>query len=266
MDSQGSHPIGETVKVGRSNGLTLLRPKRRSVLVASAATFAAVYAVLGLIPISMLVGISSFITMREAVSPLAGMIFGPLGGGFTMFIGVLIDFSLGRPVVFLGLDFLVDVMAALVAGLSFTGRRYLAVLVPTVLILIFLLSPGAATVISVGGIEVPFVWMHALSVAVLALALALESKGKLQRLSLGFVAATVFASTMAGHITGGILTEYVYLGKGVLFGYGTTAAYWTSVFYLYPVERAFLTIVGTAVSLPVLRALRRRSSPGVTVS
>ena len=229
---------------------------------AATAVFAALFAVLGLIPVSQLVGISSFITMREALSPLIGMILGPFGA-LAVVLGVFLDFGLGRPVVFLGLDFLIDLSAMLTAGLAFTGRRKEAVIFPAALILVFQLSPSAPSFVSVGGVSVPFVWMHVGSVIVLALAIFLEAKGRIGRLSLGFVASVMFASTMAGHITGGILTEYVYLSQGVLFGAKTVGAYWATVFFLYPPERAFLTVVGTALSLPVLRAIsRKKNGPG----
>ncbi len=232
---------------------------------AAAAVLAALYAILGLIPISRLVGIASFITFREAVSPLIGMLLGPLGGT-AIVIGVFLDFGFGRPVVFLGLDFLIDLAAALTAGFAFSGRRKLAVLLPSVLILLFLVSPSSAWLVDVGGLPVPFVWMHAASVGVLAAALILEARGQIKRLSWGFVGSVMFASTMAGHITGGILTEYVYLSQGILFGSATTGAYWSAVFFLYPAERAFLTLVGTAISLPVLRALPRRRPQAATSS
>ena len=187
---------------------SLLKSGRRSALVAATAVFAALYAVLGLIPISRLVGIPSFITMREAVSPLTGMLLGPLGG-ISVVIGVFLDFGLGRPVVFLGLDFLIDLAAVVTAGLAFTGRRKLAVLFPAALSLVFLASPSSGWCVSAGGIPVPFVWMHAVSVGVLAGALFLEAKGRISRLSWPFVGSMTFAATMAGPITGGILTEYV---------------------------------------------------------
>ncbi len=238
----------------------MLRTKRRTSVVAAVAVLAALYAVLGLIPISRLVGISSFITLREAVSPLAGMLLGPAGGS-AIIIGVLLDFGFGKPVVFLGLDFLIDLAAALTAGLAFAGRRKAALLFPAALIVLFVVSPASAGLVSVGGFPVPFVWMHTASVAVLAAALLLEANGRIERVSLPFVGAVMFASTMAGHMTGGILTEYVYLSQGTLFGASTVGAYWGTVFFLYPAERVFLTVVGTAVSLPVLRALAHRERP-----
>ncbi len=241
----------------RDGGRTLLKSKRRSSLVAAAAVFAALFALLGLIPVSRLVGISSFITLREAVSPLMGMVLGPMGG-VAVALGVFLDFGLGRQVVFLGLDFLIDLAAATTAALAFGGRRKTAVLFPAALIAVFLLSPSSAWTVDIGGAAVPFVWMHVASVCVLAVVLYLESRGKVGKLAWPFIGSVVFASTMAGHITGGILTEYVYLSQGVLFSAPSVAAYWTTIFYLYPAERAFLTVVGTAVSLPVLRALSKR--------
>lgn len=250
----------ESVKSPPGRAHFLLKTNRRSRVVAAAAIFAALFAVLGLIPISRLVGISSFITMREALSPLIGMIFGPLGA-LSVVVGVFLDFGLGRPISFLGLDFLIDSAAVITAGLAFTGMRKLAIAFPSALILLFLASPDSAGVVQVGGASIPFVWMHVLSVGTLAAALSLERMGKIQRIGWAFVGAVMFASTMAGHITGGILTEYVYLSRGTLFGAGSSGAYWTTVFFLYPAERIFLTVVGTAVSVPVLRALDRRQRP-----
>ncbi len=221
---------------------------------------------MGLIPISALVGIGGFITFREAISPLAGMLLGPLVGGLSIVLGVFIDFFLGRPVVFLGLDFMIDFAAAVVAGLCYTGRRKLALGLPVVLIVVFVVSPFSIGAVDVGGLEVPFVWLHVLSVVVLAAALFLELKKAIGKLSWFFVTAVMFASTMAGHAMGGILTENVYLARGILFQYQTISAYWGYIFYLYPAERIFLTGVGALVSVPVLRALSRMKRGEITAS
>ncbi|MFI5404860.1 MAG: hypothetical protein ACHQYR_03945 [Candidatus Gagatemarchaeaceae archaeon] len=235
----------------------MLRPRRRTRLVATAAVFASIYAILGLIPISALVGTGGFITFREAISPLAGMVLGPLAGGLSIVLGVFLDFGLGRPVVFLGLDFMVDLLAAVLAGLCFTGRRKLALGLPILVLAVFVSSPFSLPSVGVGGVEVPFVWMHLLSVVALGAALLLEARKVIGRLSWAFVTSVMLASTMAAHAMGGILTENVYLARGVLFGYQTVSSYWTYIFYLYPEERIFLTVVGALVSVPVLRALSR---------
>jgi hypothetical protein len=236
----------------------LLRVARRSYFVASAAVFAVLYAILGLFPVSAYIGVGSFLTFREVVSPLSGMIFGPLTGGFSMIIGNFVDFAFGKPVVFDFLDFVPDLASAVLAGLVFTGRRKAAIVFPLVLIALYSLDPLALPAVQVGGISVPFLWMHLLSVAVLGVALIYEAMGKLDRLHPAFVAATVFASTMAGHVAGSIVYINV-LGRinGVLSAQ-ELAANFQLIFYAYPAERLLFLVLGTLIAVPVLRTLARR--------
>jgi hypothetical protein len=240
----------------------LLRVTRRSYFVASAAVFSAVYAILGLFPVAAYIGVSSFLTFREVLSPLAGMLFGPWVGGFSMILGNFVDFGLGKPVVFDFLDFVPDLAAAVVAGLVFTGRRKAALALPLVLIALYSVDPLSAVLVRVGGVSVPFYWMHLLSVLVLAAALVLEARGRLNRLNPVFVAATMFASTMAGHIAGSVLYEDITVRVNQLFSPQALQTNWVAIFYAYPAERALFTVLGTTIAVPVLRALSRRSGKG----
>ncbi len=236
----------------------MLAARGRSYFVASAAVFAVIYAILGLFPVSAYVGVSSFLTFREVVSPLAGMLFGPWTGGFSMIIGNFVDFAFNKPVVFDYLDFVPDLASALLAGLVFTGRRKVAVALPLALVAWYSLDPLSADVISVQGAPVPFIWMHALSIVVLGVALALEARGRVGRLNPAFVAATVFASTMTGHMAGSILYENIAVRVNQLFSAQTLQANWVAIFYAYPAERILFTILGTAIAIPVLRGVSRR--------
>ncbi|MDA4126157.1 MAG: hypothetical protein OK452_02990 [Thaumarchaeota archaeon] len=225
---------------------------------ASAAIFAVVYATLGLFPVSAYVGVSSFLTFREILSPLAGMLFGPLTGGFSMVIGTFVDFAFGKPVVFDFLDFIPDTASAVMAGLVFTGRRKLALALPLVLILWYSLDPLSANLVIVGGIMVPFYWLHLLSVLILGIAFIFETRGSLSRLNPFFVGATVLASTMTGHIAGSIMFENVVVRINGLLTAGAIAGNWRFIFFVYPPERFLFTVLGTLVAVPVLRALSRR--------
>ncbi|HEY6282320.1 MAG TPA: hypothetical protein VIW22_00160 [Nitrososphaerales archaeon] len=227
-------------------------------MVASAAVFAVVYAILGLIPVSAYIGVGSFLTFREILSPLAGMLFGPLTGGFSMVIGTFVDFAFGKPVVFDFLDFVPGAASAVMAGLVFTGRRKLALSFPLALILWYSLDPLSLNFVVIGGFSVPFYWMHLLSVLVLGVAFLFETKGMLKRLNPLFVGATVFASTMTGHIAGSILYENVVSRINDLITADKIAANWYAIFFLYPPERVLFTVLGTIVAVPVLRALSRR--------
>ena len=63
---------------------------------ASVSLFSVVYAVLGLVPISPLIGVGGFLTFRELISPLVGMILGPILGGSSIVLGNILDFALGK--------------------------------------------------------------------------------------------------------------------------------------------------------------------------
>jgi hypothetical protein len=189
------------------------------------------------------------------------MIFGPITGGVSMIIGNFVDFALGKPVVFDFLDFIPDMASAVMAGLVFTGRRKAAIALPLVLVVWYSLDPLSMNLIRFGGLSIPYYWMHLVSVLVLGVALLFEARGKLGRLNPAFIGATVFASTMTGHIAGSIMFENV-LGR--IDGLPTKAVgAWYFIFLAYPVERVAFTVLWTLVAVPVLRALsrRRRESP-----
>ncbi|HME18706.1 MAG TPA: hypothetical protein VKF15_03105 [Nitrososphaerales archaeon] len=236
----------------------MLSVRRRTYAVASASVFAVLYAVLGLFPVSAIIGAGGFLTFREVVSPLAGMLFGPLVGGASMVLGNFVDFAMGKPVVFDFLDFIPDMVSAVVAGLAFTGQRKAAVGIPVLLLAWFSLDPYSAVVVSVGGVAVPYLWMHVVSLGVLSVALLYEGRGKLGRLAPAFVGAVTFASTMSGHVAGGIMYENVFFRlDGVIPAEGLQG-FWTLAFYAYPFERILFTVLGTMVAYPVLRAIARR--------
>jgi hypothetical protein len=235
-------------------------------LVAAAAVFSAIYSILGLIPVSAYIGVGSFLTFREVLSPLAGMLFGPLVGGFSMLLGNGLDIALGKPVVFDFLDFIPDFTAAVVAGFVFTGRRKAAVALPLLLLAWYSLDPLSAAFVDVGGLEVPFVWMHLSAVALLSVALVLESKGKIAKLGLPFVGATALASTMTAHISGSIVYENVLVRINEVMTYGNLQASWVLIFYAYPAERALFTLLGTVIAVPVLKSVEGWARRGARVS
>ncbi len=229
-------------------------------MTASAALFAVLYALLGLFPVSAYIGVNSVLTFREVASPLAGMLFGPVTGGLSMVLGNFVDFALGKAVAFDFLDFIPDLAAAVVAGLVFTGRKKLALAFPLILIVWYSLDPLSVDFVKVGGTAVPFFWLHLVSLMALASAFALEAAGKLERMNLAYVAATVFASTMTGHIAGSIMFENVIVRINASLTPDALAGLWNAIFFAYPAERVLFTVLGTALAVPVLRALSRRGA------
>jgi hypothetical protein len=232
----------------------LLRLKRRSALVAAASVFAALYAILGTIPVSRLVlGSGNFLTASNFVTPLAGMLFGPLVGGLSAVVGDVLDAYAGY-VTFGATGFAIiaaDVATVVTAGLALSGRRKAALGVPVGVLCLYWLDP--LSVLFVG--PVPFTWLHMIAIGALACILLLEGKGRLPRLSPGFIVGVNFASLLCGQLAGTLagqnLAVRVY---GVM-----TPEDWRGLvpafFPLYPVERIFFTAVGSLISVPVLRAV-----------
>ena len=229
---------------------------------ALATVFAVVYVILGLFPVSVLIGTASFLTFREVISPLAGMLFGPVVGGASMILGNFVAFAVGKPVVFDFLDFIPDMVSAVVAGLAFTGRRVAAVALPVVLLVWFTLDPLSATWVNVGGVAVPFLWMHVASLAVLVVVLLYEARGRLNKLTPLFVGAVTFASTMSGHVAGGIMYENIIFRLDGVVPQAGYQGFWALTFYAYPLERTLFTVLGTMIAYPVLRAVSRRVQVG----
>jgi len=67
-------------------------------------------------------------------------------------------------------------------------------------------------------------------------------------------AVLTFIGTMAQHVTGSLLTASLY--SGVIAKQGALA-YWSAVFYLYPVERLVIVAASTFIGVAVFKAMRR---------
>lgn len=238
----------------------MLRLKRRTSMVAAAAVFAALYAVLGTIPISrLLLGSGYFLTASNFVTPLAGMAFGPLVGGFAALVGDLLDAYAGY-IAFgaTGVAVLAaDLATVVTAGLAYTGRWKGAVALPAAVIVLYWADP--ISVLFVGSI--PFTWLHMLSLAPLAGVLLLQRSGRVSDLNPAFVASVAFASLLCGQLTGTLVGQEL----SVRIYHTLTLEAWRNLvpffFPLYPVERTVFTVVGSIISVPVLRALWRREHP-----
>ena len=228
-------------------------------MVAAGAIFASIYAVLGFIPVSRLVlGAGNFLTASNFVTPLAGMVFGPAVGGFAVTVGDLIDVYAGIIAGPTGVSIVAaDLATAVTAGLAFTGRWKSALALPVAVIVLYWADP--ISVLFVG--QVPFAWLHMLSVVPLAAVLLLQRTGRMSRLNPVYVLFVTFAALLCGQLTGTLVGQEL----SVRVYQTLTLQAWRGIvplfFPLYPVERTFFTAVGTAVSLPVLRALWRREHP-----
>jgi hypothetical protein len=222
---------------------------------ATIAIFAAIYAVLSLIPVSRLVGNVSFLTMAEVFSPLAGMVRGPFQGGLAVLVGTFVGIALGHPLAFDGLDFIPGVISAVTAGYAMKGNVKVTVALTLVMYVVYMLDPLSATFVYVGGTPVPFLWMHVLSLVVFV------SLSYMQKSGVGFatqavvIASIVFLSTMNAHVAGAIMTENVYVRINHTYSPATMLGLWKIIFYAYPLERVFFAAVGSILAIGVFRAV-----------
>lgn len=238
----------------------MLRLRRRTAALAAASLFAAIYAILGTLPVSkLLLGSGYFLTASNFVTPLAGMVFGPLVGGLAAVVGDLLDAYAGY-IAFgpTGIAIVAaDLATVLTAGFAYTGRWRAAVAVPVGVIALYWLDP--ISVLFVG--PVPFTWLHMLSVVPLVAVLLLQKRGRMSRLSPAFVSAVTFASLLCGQLTGTLVGQELSVRVYQTLSFAAWQGIVPLFFPLYPVERTLFTVVGSAVSLPVLRAVWRREHP-----
>jgi len=222
---------------------------------ATIAIFAAIYAVLSLIPVSRLVGNLSFLTMAEVFSPLAGMVLGPFEGGLAVLVGTFAGIALGHPVAFDGLDFIPGVIAAVTAGYAMKGNVRVTVALSLVMYAVYMLDPLSATVVYVGGVPVPFLWMHALSLAIFVSFSYMQKRGVSFTTQAVVITSVVFLSTMNAHVAGAIMTENVYVRINQTYSAAGMLGLWKIIFYAYPAERIFFAAIGSILAIGVFRAI-----------
>lgn len=256
--------FAESIKAEPRAGGLMLKPKRRSSMVASAAVFAALYAVLGAIPVSRLVLGSGFLTASKVIAPLGGMLFGPLVGGVAALLGDLVDIYAGQ--LSGGATALAVISADLavvaVAGLAYSGRRWLAMLIPLLALAAYSVDP--ISVLFVG--PVPFAWLHVISFGLLAVALSTEGRRSIGRLNPFFVGAVTLASLMSGQLVGTIVGQNLLVRVYAVYTVASWKSFLVAVFAAYPVERAFYAVAGSIVAIPVLRSLSRSRGAQSTAS
>lgn len=224
----------------------------RTKVIAFIAIFSALYTVLRMIQIVPMIGVpAGRFSLSDILVPLYGIILGPYVGGLSVILGTFIAMALGRPVLFLGLDFLPALVNTVAIGLLFKRKWWPIVVLNFALLLAFLLNPWTTLFISIGGISFPFAWLHIVAFVVLLSPLGLKAVQwveslKPTRLTAG-LAILAFVGTMMQHLMGNILYDFIYL---------PTPVYWAGIFFVYPIERSLLIILSVVIGVPLVRALK----------
>ena len=241
--------------------ITKNAPKTKIIAIIS--IFTALYVVLRIIPTVPMIGGSGSFSLSDVIAPIYGLILGPYLGGLSVIIGSFLA-MFGKPPVFLGLDFLPATVAAFSVGLLMKRKWMPVIGLNVVLLLAFLVHPNTSIFVNVPlsniMIPLPFAWVHIVALLVLISPLGHKAVEWVNTLAAAKVAIGIaslfFIGTMMQHLMGNLLFETVMAQP---LGTIPAVAYpgiWTSIFFVYPIERAALVFLGTIVGIPLLRVLK----------
>jgi Na+/phosphate symporter len=219
-----------------------------------------------MIPTFAMVGVSGgTFSLSDAIAPLYGIVLGPFAGAISVILGTILAIAFGRPMIFLGLDFLPSAMDALVVGLVMRKKRLAAIILYFVFFIMFLANPYTAIFVPV---SIPLLnlngfffypWLHLIALVVLISPLSKKAAewvnaGSLVNLAPGLLILS-FIGALTQHLVGGLLYEMV-LGMFLREAPEVFRLVWNIVFWLYPFERAFIIVLSTVIGVPLIKALK----------
>ncbi len=216
--------------------------------VALASVCTALYAVLGFVKISPIIGLEGqAVTAAAVMAPIIGILIGPYLGVISTSLGGTIGFFLGS----LAYPSLVSGLAAsFCAGLIREGKRFWSALTYLFLLLAFVFYPS-------GGPAWLFPWMPWFQIVGLVIVASplqwvagksLDSEHNPRLLLSLFLACLV--STLAGQIAGSLVFE-------IPMDITTLTVTWVRATFLYPVERIIIAVAATLIGAASVKALKR---------
>jgi hypothetical protein len=238
---------------------------RNTKAIAAIAIFAALYSVIRQIPMGPMIGLSTNFSVSDCLAPIYGIILGPYVGGASVLLGTFLAMALGKPVVFMGLDFLPAFVNVVAIGFLMRKKWVPAIILNVALLVIFAVNPLTTLFfnIPIGSsvITVPFFWLHIVALIVLISPLGYKAPSLIKSLKPAFIAIGVailaFIGTMMQHLTGNILTEVVSVQiTGALKPETLSTIIWPGAFVLYPWERLTLVVLAVIVGVPLIKALK----------
>ena len=239
----------------------------KTYIIAFIVIFAALYAVLRIMPtVPMVGGSGAYFSVSDIAAPLYGSILGLLTGGSSVILGTYLAMAFGRPAPFLGLDFLPATVNAIAIALLLKRKWGVVILLNAILLITFLLHPFTTILINIpigdSLISIPFAWLHIVAFIILLSPLPRKAVDWVLTLETRNIAkglaVLAFVGTMMQHLMGNLLYETIF---GQVLQYYSQVDFatilWPSVFFLYPVERIILIILTVVVGTPLIRTLRR---------
>lgn len=222
-------------------------------------SFSVLYAFLRVLPSFPMVGISGgYFSAADFITSLYGIILGPYLGVISVVLGVFISFILGKAPVFVGLDFLPAAANVFIVGLLIKKKYSYALLLYVGILLIFILHPLTIFSVTISDqLQVPYNWFHMISV-ILLLSLVYFKKsitltGNFNLSTFRFMFIVCFIGTSIQHVVGGMLFATISTSVTKFIAVEALPAIWTTIFYLYPIERTFITVISTILSVAIYK-------------
>lgn len=242
-----------------------LNKKMTTKYIALIAVFSALYSVLRLIPLGPMIGLSASFSVSDALAPLLGIILGPYAGGISVIIGTFTAAALGKPLIFLGLDFLPAFVNCVAMGFLIKRKWLPIVILDLILVVVFLVSPYSLLMVQVGSLAIPFLWMHIAALIVLISPLSRKAVSNIKKFNIAYLALSLailaFIGTMLQHLTGNLIYQLTW---GEPIG-GLDASefqgYWNFIFFLYPVERFVMILISVLIGVPLIRVIKKSMLP-----
>lgn len=213
--------------------------------ISAIAVFAAVQAVVTMIPFTIAIGVSGSITLGVVTAPLIGFLLGPIPAGISVLVGSLIGLFLNPSGAIFGpLTALPPALGAVAAGCIRLKRGYVSGI-------IILLSVAAFYAHPFGREAIFYPWLH-----IVAMILAFSP--------LAGLAASYFATSNLKKITFavavaalvGTLTDHAFGSAMGIWYYNLPAGIWNLIIYVYPLERIAAVAIATIVGAPVYHRLK----------
>ncbi len=222
--------------------------KLSTVQVALVAVFAALQAVLAVLPFTITVGVSGQITLGVVGGSLIGILLGPLTGGLAVLVGSLVGVFLNPSGAIFGiLSIFPPFLGAFGAGCVKVKRGYIAGVIILVSLLVFYAHPS-------GREAFLYPWLHIIAMIVAFSPLAhfagsTFTSPTTAKPMFGIVVAA-FLGVLTDHITGSALAMWY-------FSPNLTPEIWYSIMFVYPIERIVALILASIIAAPVYYSLRR---------
>ncbi len=227
--------------------------------IATIGIFSTIYAIIRVVPLFPIIGTQASFPLSDVLVPLLGMILEPKIAFLSITLGTFISFVLGKPPIFLGLDFAPAALAAFCVGKTLKNEKLQPSLLFLLAILFYFIYPNSLPFIEVSSIPIPYMYLHI--VALLLIIFYPFNKfiySVKRRQVLISVFLLVFACTMIQHAIG---TDIFLVVFGNVLGKISSEAWpiiWKTCFYLYHIERIAISSLSFLITIPTLAILRKR--------